>query len=165
VRAPQIPLAPQLATLLQDHRATSRLRAAGDWVFATRNGTPLSQRNVQRSALVRAAHAAGLDRDGARLRFHDLRHTFASHLIIDLALDVVQVSGMLGHASPSTTLALYAHLFDEARHAADIRARMGRSEFGRLLAGKPDHNVNALPAAARRPQLSARERAATRWRT
>jgi integrase len=91
VRAPQIPLAPQLATLLQDHRATSRLRAAGDWVFATRNGTPLSQRNVQRSALVRAAHAAGLDRDGARLRFHDLRHTFASHLIIDVvAPDVIE---------------------------------------------------------------------------
>jgi len=35
---------------------------------------------------------------------HDLRHTFASHLIVDLGLDVVQVSRILGHASPSTTL-------------------------------------------------------------
>jgi integrase len=26
------------------------------------------------------------------LRFHDLRHTFASHLIIDLGLDIAQVS-------------------------------------------------------------------------
>jgi transcriptional regulator with XRE-family HTH domain len=28
--------------------------------------------------------------DGARLRFHDLRHTFASHLIIDLGLGISQ---------------------------------------------------------------------------
>jgi Phage integrase family len=50
---------------------------------------------------------------------HDLRHTFASHLIVDLGLDVVQVSRLMGHASPSTTLNVYAHMFDEARHAAD----------------------------------------------
>jgi GGDEF domain-containing protein len=54
---------------------------------------------------------------------------------------------MLGHASAATTLALYAHLFDDARHAADIRARMGRSEFAWLLAPKHDPNVTALPPA------------------
>jgi integrase len=73
------------------------------------------------------------------LRFHDLRHTFASHLIIDLGLDVVQVSRILGHASASTTLDIYAHLFDQARHAADIRARMAHSEFAGLL--KPDQDA------------------------
>jgi integrase len=69
---------------------------------ATRKGTPLGQRNVQRSALTRAARIAGLDREGSSLRFHDLRFTFASHLIVDLQLDVVQVSRILGHASVST---------------------------------------------------------------
>jgi integrase len=40
-----------------------------------------------------AADSAGLNPpDQARLRVHDLRHTFASHLIIDLKLDVAQVS-------------------------------------------------------------------------
>jgi integrase len=57
----------------------------------------------------------------------------ASRLIVDLHLDVVQVSRILGHASGSTTLDVYAHLFDEARQAADIRARMAGSAFAGLL--------------------------------
>lgn len=131
--ARQIPLAPQLAAVLRAHRGSSKFKAATDWVFVTGNGTPFSHRNVYRSALARAAHAAGLNQDGSRLRLHDLRHTFASHLIIDVGLDIVQVSRILGHSSVSTTLDIYAHLFEEARHTADIRARMSRSEFARLL--------------------------------
>jgi integrase len=41
--------------------------------------------------------------DAPAVRFHDLRHTFASHLIVDLDLDVAQVSRILGHASVATT--------------------------------------------------------------
>lgn len=135
-------------------------------MFVTRNGTPLNHRNMQRSALSRAAHAAGLDRDGSRLRLHDLRHTFASHLIVDVALDVVQVSRILGHASPATTLDIYAHVFDEARRAADICTRMSRSEFARMLEPRDEDNVIVLPAAAKSGGLlSARERAAIRWAT
>lgn len=165
--ARDIPLAPQLATVLREHRSASTLHASADWVFATRNGTPLNQRNVQRSALTRTARVAGLDREGDPLRFHDLRHTFASHLIIDLHLDVVQVSRILGHASVSTTLDVYAHLFDEARHAADIRARMAGSAFAGLLNPDDDRTVIVLPAASERGTegLSAHERAAIRWAT
>jgi integrase len=165
--ARDIPLAPQLATVLREHRSASPHRAGGDWVFATRNGTPLSQRNVQRSALTRAARVAGLEDDAGCLRFHDLRHTFASHLIIDLHLDVVQVSRILGHASVSTTLDVYAHLFDEARHAADIRARMAGSAFAGLLTPEDDRTVIVLPAAVEpgAERLSAREQAAIRWAT
>lgn len=164
----QIPLTPQLATLLRERRLAAARSGAGDWVFSTRNGTPLSQRNIQRSALHLAADAAGLRVDGARLRFHDLRHTFASHLIIDLGLDVVQVRRLMGHASPSTTLSIYAHVFDEARHAADIRARMARSAFAGLLENDEDERkVITLPAAASSTvgPLSARQRAAIKWAT
>ncbi len=62
------------------------------------------------------------------------RHTFASHLIVDLKLDVAHVSRILGHARPSITLDTYTHLFDQAAHAADIRERMAESRFGALLA-------------------------------
>ena len=82
----------------------------------------------------RAAVDAGLDRAGQRVRFHDLRHTFASHLIIDIRLDVVQVSRILGHARTSMTLDTYTHLFDAARHGADLRAELARSDFASLLA-------------------------------
>jgi integrase len=164
----QIPLTPRLAGLLRDRRLAATRSAGRDWVFSTRNGTPLSQRNIQRSALYHAADSAGLRVDGTRLRFHDLRHTFASHLIIDLRLDVVQVSRILGHASPSTTLDIYAHVFDETRHAADIRARMARSAFAGLLEGDEDERkVITLPAAAGATSgpLSARQWAAIKWTT
>lgn len=51
-----------------------------------------------------------------KLRFHDLRHTFASLLVAE-SLNVVFVSRQLGHASPDITLRVYAHLFDGAEHA------------------------------------------------
>jgi integrase len=41
------------------------------------------------------------------VRFHDLRHTFASHLIVDLGLDSAQVSRILGHARITITLDTY----------------------------------------------------------
>jgi integrase len=117
------------------------------------SGLRISDRNAERRAIARAARVAGLE-DGAwpRLRFHDLRHTFASHLILDLGLDVVQVSRIFGHASVTTTLDVYAHLFEEARHAAEIRERMAASALAQLLTAPPagaDGNVVALRAGAR----------------
>ncbi len=68
-------------------------------------------------------------------------------MIIDLHLDVVRVSRILGHASVSMTLDVYAHLFDEARHAADIQVRMAGSAFADLLNPDDDRRVIVLPAA------------------
>lgn len=44
------------------------------------------------------------------VRLHDLRHYFASRLIAQ-GVDVVTVQHELGHASPTTTLKFYAHLW------------------------------------------------------
>jgi len=129
-----IPLLPQLTALLKRHKLASPFSAPGDYVFCTALGTPLGYRNVERRGLRRAAEQAGLNGEcQPPLRVHDLRHTFASHLIVDLRLDIAQVSRILGHARPSITLDTYTHLFDRAAHAADIRVRMARSEFGALL--------------------------------
>ena len=129
-----IPLLPQLAVLLKRHKLSSPYSGERNFVFATGLGTPLGYRNVERRGLRRAANNAGLVKDGdPPLRVHDLRHTFASHLIVDLHLDVAQVSRILGHARPSITLDTYTHLFDHAAHAANIRERMAASEFGSLL--------------------------------
>jgi len=58
---------------------------------------------------------------------------FASHLIVDLGLDVAQVSRILGHASTTITLDVYTHLFDDARHSQEIRQCMAASKFASLL--------------------------------
>ena len=52
-----------------------------------------------------------------RVSLHALRHTHASALIAS-GQDVVTVSRRLGHASPTVTLAVYAHLFDKTDEAA-----------------------------------------------
>ncbi|HYZ76060.1 MAG TPA: tyrosine-type recombinase/integrase [Gaiellaceae bacterium] len=129
-----IPLLPQLAALLKRHKLASPHSRDNDYVFASARGTALAPRNVERRGLGRAANNAGLNpADQPRLRVHDLRHTFASHLIIELKLDVAQVSRILGHARPSITLDTYTHLFNHAAHTADIRDRMATSAFGLLL--------------------------------
>jgi integrase len=61
------------------------------------------------------------------ISFHALRHTHASQLI-DQGVDIVTISRRLGHAKPSITLAIYAHLFqkDDRKAAAAINAIFSR---------------------------------------
>ena len=63
---------------------------------------------------------------------HVLRHTFAS-ILIDQGHDVVFVSRQLGHANPSITLKVYAHLVDAERHADRAREQL-EAEYGGLVA-------------------------------
>lgn len=150
----EVPLVPQLAQLLADHRRQARFATSTDWVFATAKGTALGHRNVTQRALQRAARIARLENGTwPPLRFHDLRHTFASHLILDLGLDVAQVSRILGHASATITLNVYTHLFDDARHAREIQGRMAVSTFARLL--EPEHRVSVVRAPRLRRRVAA----------
>jgi integrase len=54
---------------------------------------------------------------GLRVTLHALRHSHASALIAS-GQDVVTVSRRLGHGSPTITLAVYAHLFDNSDERA-----------------------------------------------
>jgi integrase len=120
-----IALAGQLEPYLRDHlRATERsshLPRSNAYVFATASGQPLNRNNVAKRGLDNAAKTAGLNGDDVpKLGFHDLRHTFASHLI-RAGVDPVRASRQLGHARPSITLDIYAHEFEHARGLDDVR--------------------------------------------
>lgn len=141
-----IPLTGQLSDLLLAHKRSTKFVAETDWVFATSRGTPHSQRHVGQRGLRRAAQRAQLERPGwPPLRFHDLRHTFASHLILDLGLDIAQVSRILGHASATITLDVYIHLFEDARHGRELRTRLTASPFAELLNARPLPTDRVVP--------------------
>jgi integrase len=58
------------------------------------------------------------------IRFHDLRHTFAT-LLISGNVDVKTVSHKLGHASPTTTMNFYVHSLESTDKAsADLLENM-----------------------------------------
>ena len=85
------------------------------WVFPSPNGGPISPDSVLHM-LHRVLKRAGLP----RVRFHDLRHTFAT-LALQNGVDIKTVSEMLGHISAWFTLDTYTHVTGAAqRQAAQI---------------------------------------------
>ncbi len=131
----EVDLFPALVRVLRAHRQAMLGRGRTkdtDYVFTTEAGTPLYWRNVTARGLRKASDRAGLDGGGKpRLRFHDLRHTFAS-VLIGQGEDATYVCAQMGHASPRITLDTYARLFDRRRRAEQAKARMELG-FGKLL--------------------------------
>ncbi|MBA3841027.1 MAG: tyrosine-type recombinase/integrase [Actinobacteria bacterium] len=58
------------------------------------------------AAMVQACKQAGI----RRVTPHSLRHLHASRLMHEMAMSPAEVAVRMGHASPSTTIALYTHL-------------------------------------------------------
>jgi integrase len=89
-------------------------------LFAQLDGSPLNPSNVS------SDWGAFAERIGMpEITFHGLRHTHASQLIAS-GVDIVTISKRLGHAKPSVTLAIYAHMFtsDDSKAAAAINAAL-----------------------------------------
>lgn len=92
------------------------------WMFpADRDLAEPMRRDTMTHRWIRLRNAHGLE--GVRL--HDLRHFMASRMLA-AGVDVRTVANRLGHANPSTTLRVYAHLIPEADRAA-------ADDLGRLL--------------------------------
>ena len=67
------------------------------------------------------------------MRFHDLRHTFATHAASN-GIDPKTLSNMLGHAKASFTLDTYTHVTtDMQRNASDIVGNFITDMFGEEL--------------------------------
>ena len=87
-------------------------KADSPWVFCKKNG--------ERYGNIRKAFEGARKRAGiVDFRFHDLRHTFASYLVMN-GIDLKTVQELLGHKSFEMTLR-YAHLSPEhKKRATDI---------------------------------------------
>jgi integrase len=108
-----VPLPAPIESLLRDYMAAYCAEAAPDgFLFLTTDGTHPLRGNFRRKVLMPALKKAGLS--GRGITFHRLRHTSAS-LMLDAGLSIQDVSERLGHARPSITYDVYAHLLDEKR--------------------------------------------------
>jgi len=92
-------LPPGVVEVLRQYRETVDSR----WMFPSpvKEDVPLTPGAVRRRLQII------LERAGCkRIRFHDLRHTFAT-LSLESGMDVKTLSAMLGHVSAATTLDIY----------------------------------------------------------
>jgi len=110
----RVAMTPKLAAFLAEYKLerqriyyqVGKAMTLDDLVFANEIGTPLNPPTLTR-AFTRIARKAGLE----SVRFHDLRHTFASLMLAKGAKPKV-ISEALGHASVAFTMDVYSHIIE-----------------------------------------------------
>ena len=103
-----VTISPQAVEVLNAQKAKTN----DEYVFPSPNGGPISPDSVN-NMLKRVLKRAGIP----RVRFHDLRHTFAS-ILIGQDVPLINVSNFLGHSDLSTTANIYAHLDKASKQAS-----------------------------------------------
>ncbi|MFC1813064.1 tyrosine-type recombinase/integrase [Thermodesulfobacteriota bacterium] len=76
-----------------------------DLIFPDEAGNPIDQSNLLKRHFFPATIKVCIE----KIRFHDLRHTYAS-LLIEQGKNIKYIQSQLGHSSPAVTLNVYAHL-------------------------------------------------------
>jgi integrase len=160
-----IELPRQLGIMLLEHKARSSHSGEEDFVFATRSGKALGQRNVLRAlraAQKKARTAAGAptfpvlhERDkrgkpvrvsrGAVPNVHSFRHTAASEAIA-AGESAEEVSWTLGHKNSVVTRQVYVQEIKSAERRARRRART-EARYGVMLEATVEATDRARAAA------------------
>jgi integrase len=133
-----VPLSDELIASLQTHRERQQQEQAvfgpewnpGGLVFPSEAGTPILGSNLYRQfkAILwkvgveeRERHAAGAGpaprKKTTSLRIHDLRHWACSVMLRD-GTPIKEVQEIMGHATVTTTLKIYAHTIGEGKRQA-----------------------------------------------
>jgi len=118
-----------------------------DLVFSHPGGKPMDPSTVSH-AFTRILRQAGLP----HIRFHDMRHSYAS-LLLQAGVHPKVVSERLGHASVAFTLDIYSHVVPGIQEAAAERfdrfissARVDEVDISKTL--KPLQNRNVAKMLA-----------------
>ncbi len=130
----KILLPPSTLHILKKRRET----ALGKWIFPNplKPENPVSP-NVAYRKLKQILKKANLP----DIRFHDLRHTFATHAIAN-GVDAKTLSNILGHTNASFTLDTYTHITtDMQQNASDIVGSFMEDIFGKELKPWQKENV------------------------
>ena len=139
VRCIQMP--PSVAELLKSKKQT----AITEWVFPhfLHPEQPISPASAYRKLKVILKNA-----ELPLIRFHDLRHTFATHATQG-GVDPKTLAGILGHTNASFTLNIYSHITDTMQRQAAVKIDR---EIGGTDAQMPEPE---LPKASEQAQAIA----------
>ena len=114
-------LPPAVLAVLREYRRKVDSR----WMFPSpvKEDCPITPGVVRRRLQFILEHAGC-----KHIRFHDLRHTFAT-LALENGMDVKTLSAMLGHVSAATTLDIYTHITGDMQRvaAANIDRGIGKA--------------------------------------
>ena len=113
--------------------------ATPPWVFCSETGGLMDQNNVRRRVFYRVLKTAGL----RQVRFHDLRHTFAS-LLLQQGESPVYVKEQMGHSSIQVTVDIYGHLIPGGNRQAVDRLD-GGSDSGESATQAQPLTGQAIP--------------------
>ncbi len=99
--------------VLREHKQTVSSR----WLFPSpkKEDAPLAPSAVSHRLALILKHAGC-----KKVRFHDLRHTFATNAL-EHGMDVKTLSTIIGHVSSATTLNVYAHVTDDMKKEAAVK--------------------------------------------
>ncbi|MEW6189553.1 MAG: site-specific integrase [Actinomycetota bacterium] len=111
----RVNMPPTLRDVLFEHKINAPA-SDRDLVFTTSKGTPLDPDVLVRREFLPALRRAGL----RRIRFHDLRHSYAA-MLIHQGENIKYIQNQLGHASAQTTLDRYGHLLPEVHNHASLK--------------------------------------------
>ena len=138
-------LPPKVLEVFREYRK----RNVSRWLFPSpkKENSPLLP-SVVRQRLHRLLDHAGCE----RVRFHDLRHTFAT-LALENGMDVKTLSAILGHVSVATTLDIYTHITDDMQRAAaaSIDRGIGKAAPQEDASGPGQETA---PAQAEKPSMT-----------
>src|SRR5262249_25456559 len=131
----------------------------GVWVFpSATSDTPLDSQNFMNRIFTPAVKRAHVQ----DFRWHDLRHSFASRLVMK-SVDIRTVQELLGHADIRMTLR-YSHL--SPSHALDAVEKLAEVATGTATGTDTDTAKENTEGASRKsPQRKANHRATRRSRT
>lgn len=110
-------LPPTVVKALKEYKE----RIDSRWVFPStkKEDTPTDPATFRQRLHLLLEHAGC-----KQVRFHDLRHTFATNAL-EYGMDIKTLSTILGHVSSATTLNVYAHVTDEMRQTAAAKIDQG----------------------------------------
>jgi len=118
----KIDLAPQLIAQLKEWQLACPPNKL-DLIFPNGEGNPINDSNLRSRIFDPALKKAKIP----KIRFHDLRHCYAS-LLIDQGESPKYIQMQMGHSSINVTFDIYGHLMKDSNQEA--ASRLGNTIFG-----------------------------------